>query len=168
MDKIGNNIAEFNKLSAGMKEEAKRYSGEESKRSDKEKVKAREREIALEKERQKTQLLLLKKMQQGFKNKRIIQANSEFQQMMKLLQQEGIPNCPVTGVEKLQKMASFEDLNISGSLGKVRFIQVASELENNFMIAAIEGVVYRYSLTSREEEFSFKTVINVFRYLIGS
>ena len=52
----------------------------------------------------------------------------------------------------------FDELRFSNDINKIKFIELSSASENNYVMLAIDGTVYKYDLASREMIFSFKTV----------
>ena len=49
-------------------------------------------------------------------------------------------------------------MKFTNDMNRVRFISLSSEREHNYMMISIDGVVYKYDLSSKEMLFSFKTV----------
>ena len=72
-----------------------------------------------------------------------------------------IPSCPVTEVDSIQKVAVFDEIKFTNDMNKIRFLELAEEVENNYMLLSIDGTIFKYDLASKELLFSFKTVINL-------
>ena len=53
-------------------------------------------------------------------------------------------------------------MKFSNDMNRLRFISLSSEREHNYMMISIDGVVYKYDLSSKEMLFSFKTVRQIF------
>ena len=66
--------------------------------------------------------------------------------------------CDIKGLESIQKVNIFDEIKFSNDLHRIRYIQISSEIENNYMLITIDGSVYKYDLATRELLFSFKTV----------
>lgn len=58
----------------------------------------------------------------------------------------------------IQKTGIFDELKFNSDINKIRFIGLSSDPDNNYMVLAVDGTVYKYDLASREMIFSFKTV----------
>jgi len=99
----------------------------------------------------------MKKVEYGFNNKMLIQSNPEFLKLHKMLLQKRIPTCPVKGVEGFSKIGVFDEIKFSNDLHRIKFVCLSSEMENNYMMIAIDGTVYKYDLATKEMLFSFKT-----------
>ena len=54
------------------------------------------------------------------------------------------------GVADLKKLTVYDDLKFSNDLHKIKYIDISSEIGNNFMLIAIDGVIYKYDLASHE------------------
>jgi len=61
------------------------------------------------------------------------------------------------GLDSLHKVGVFEDIKFSNDLHRIRFIQVSSEIDSNFLLVTVDGTVFKYDLATRELLFSFKT-----------
>lgn len=104
-------------------------------------------------------LLMLKKVEYGFDNKHLIQNNPQFLRLHKMLLQHKLPHCPIIGVEQFQRIGIFDEIKFTNDMHRIKFICLPSEMENNYMMIAIDGSVYKYDLATKEMLFSFKTVI---------
>ena len=104
-------------------------------------------------------ILLLKKLQSGYTNKRLITANHEFLRAQKLILRNLQPGGKIElkGIESMQKINIFDEIKFSNDLHRIRYLQVGSEVDNNFMLITIDGSVYKYDLATRDLLFSFKT-----------
>jgi hypothetical protein len=60
-------------------------------------------------------------------------------------------------LDSIQKVGTFDEIKFSNDLHRIRYMQLSSELGNNFLLITIDGSVYKYDLASRELLFSFKT-----------
>ena len=56
-------------------------------------------------------------------------------------------------------MAILDNIKFVNDLHRIKFIELASDVNNNFMILAIDGSIYKYDLATKELLFSFKTVL---------
>lgn len=101
---------------------------------------------------------MLKKVEFGFENKSLISSNSQFLRLHKMLMMHEIPSCPIIGVSEFVKIGIFDEIKFTNDLHKIKFVCLSSEMENNYMMLAIDGTVYKYDLASKEMLFSFKTV----------
>lgn len=63
----------------------------------------------------------------------------------------------IKGLDSIHKVGQFDDIKFSNDLHRIRFIQLSSEIDNNFMLITIDGTVFRHDLATREVQFSFKT-----------
>ena len=89
--------------------------------------------------------------------------------MYKLLLQESNPKYSLDKVDYIQKIAVFDEIKFHNDLHRIRFLELASQPENNYMVLAIDGTVYKYNLGTKELIMQFKSV-NLFQliYLIAS
>ena len=78
--------------------------------------------------------------------------------MHKFLMQHKIQGMPIAGVIDFVKIGIFDEIKFTNDLHKIKYISLSSEYENNYMMLAIDGTVYKYDLATREMLFSFKTV----------
>lgn len=72
--------------------------------------------------------------------------------------QHQIPNVPISGFEEFVKIGIFDEIRFTSDLDKIKYISLSSEFENNYMMLAIDGTVYKYDLATKQMLFSFKTV----------
>lgn len=75
-----------------------------------------------------------------------------------------MPRCEVNGIESIQRLAIFDNLKFTNDLHRIKFLELASDINNNYMILAIDGTIYKYDLASKELLFQFKTVIYILIY----
>lgn len=75
--------------------------------------------------------------------------------------QHTIPNVPIIGVDDFVKIGMFDEIKFANDLHRIKYISLSSEMENNYMMLAIDGTVYKYDLATKEMLFSFKTVRNL-------
>ena len=66
------------------------------------------------------------------------------------------------GFECIERIGIFDEMKFSNDMNRLRFISLSSEREHNYMMISIDGVVYKYDLSSKEMLFSFKTVRQIF------
>lgn len=78
--------------------------------------------------------------------------------MHKFLMQHKIQDVPIVGVNDFIKIGIFDEIKFTNDLHRIRYISLSSEYENNYMMLAIDGTVYKYDLATKEMLFSFKTV----------
>lgn len=78
--------------------------------------------------------------------------------MYKTLVQERYRRYPIIGLDFIQKVSMFDEIKFSNDLHRIRFIELSSLPENNFVVLAIDGTVYKYDLASKELIQSFKSV----------
>jgi len=58
--------------------------------------------------------------------------------------------CPLIAVECLKQVEVYdEELFFPGPESKISLVQMSSEPHNNFFLMAIDGVVYKYDLTTK-------------------
>jgi len=55
------------------------------------------------------------------------------------------------------RIGIFDEINFTNDLHKIKFVVLSSEIENNYMMLAIDDTVYKYDLATKELLFSFKT-----------
>ena len=60
------------------------------------------------------------------------------------------------GLIDIKKLMIYDELKFSNDLHKIKYIDVSSEIFQNFMLLAIDGVVYKYDLASGELLYQFK------------
>lgn len=101
---------------------------------------------------------MLKKVESGYENKRLIINNKEFLKLQKIIVQHKIDNCPIVGLDSIHKIGIFDELKFANDMNKIKFICLSSEQEHNYMMVSIDGVIYKYDLSTKEMLFSFKTV----------
>jgi hypothetical protein len=56
-------------------------------------------------------------------------------------------------------VAIFDNIKFANDLHRIKFLDLASDINNNYMMLAIDGTIYKYDLATKELLFSFKTVI---------
>lgn len=61
-------------------------------------------------------------------------------------------------LDYVQKTGIFDELKFNTDINKIKFIELSHEIDNNFVILAVDGTVYKYDLATREMVYSFKTV----------
>mmetsp|Transcript_10620 Transcript_10620/g.10705 ORF Transcript_10620/g.10705 Transcript_10620/m.10705 type:complete len:218 (-) Transcript_10620:541-1194(-) len=74
-----------------------------------------------------------------------------------MLMKEKIPEAELQSIERIQKIAIFDNIKFANDLHKIRFMELASDIENHFLILAIDGIVYKYDLVTKDVLFQFKT-----------
>jgi hypothetical protein len=77
--------------------------------------------------------------------------------MQKILHKEQISICPKVTIDQIERISIFDEIKFSNDLHRIKFIELSSEVENNFMMLAIDGTIYKYDLASKELLFSFKS-----------
>ncbi len=78
--------------------------------------------------------------------------------MQKLLIENQLPGkLEIKGLDSLQKIGTFDEIKFSNDLHRIRFLQMSSQLDNNFMLLTIDGTVYKYDLATKDLLFSFKS-----------
>ena len=101
---------------------------------------------------------MVERVNLGFLNKRLITANREFMKLQKLLVNQQLPGkLERKELDSMQKIGSFDEIKFSNDLHRIRFVQVSSQMDTNFMLITIDGTVYKYDLATRELLFSFKS-----------
>lgn len=88
----------------------------------------------------------------------LIQNNPHFLSLNKTLLEHGVPSCEVTGISKIKKIGIFDEIKFNCDMHRIRFVSMSSEIDNNYMMVAIDGTVYKYDIATKEMLFSFKTV----------
>jgi hypothetical protein len=67
-------------------------------------------------------LLMLKRLEVAFNNKRTISNNRDFLKMHKILLKEGVTDCPIMKIDRLQRLAIFDEIDFSNDLDRIKFI----------------------------------------------
>jgi hypothetical protein len=52
----------------------------------------------------------------------------------------------------------FDEIKFNNDLHRIRFIELSGKPQNNFMVLAIDGSIYKYDLASKELIQYFKSV----------
>ena len=64
--------------------------------------------------------------------------------------------CPLIAVEGLKQVEIYdEELFLPTEESKINLVQMSSEPHNNFFLMAMDGVVYKYDLTTKELLYQF-------------
>jgi len=56
-------------------------------------------------------------------------------------------------VNSFVRIGIFDEINFTNDLHKIKFVSLSSEMENNYMMLAIDGTVYKYDLATKEMLF---------------
>lgn len=101
----------------------------------------------------------MKKVQQGFRNKRLVAANKEFFVANKKLHQICHEKKFFNAVKpiKLSKVCIFDELVFTNDLHKIKFVELPKDINANFMVLAVDGIIYKYDLSTKDNLYSFKT-----------
>lgn len=100
---------------------------------------------------------MLKKVEYGLNNKRLVACNPQFLRIHKMLMQHQIKECPIVGVKEFVKIGIFDEIKFTNDLHRIKFVSLSSEMENNYMMLAIDGTIYKYDLATKEMLFQFKS-----------
>ena len=66
--------------------------------------------------------------------------------------------CPLVGVEGVKRIEVYDDeLTFSKTDSKIQDVAMSSEPHRNFFLIAMDGLVYKYDLVSKELLFQFHT-----------
>lgn len=59
--------------------------------------------------------------------------------------------CPLVGVERTKRIEVYDDeLTFNNSQSKIMDVQMSSEPHRNFFLIAMDKLVYKYDLVSKE------------------
>lgn len=120
-------------------------------------------------ERQNVQLMVLK-YEEGVNpsNRYKLKANRELMMLQKILLQDARKvrppqvdlqeQCPLVGVQGVKRIEIYDDeLTFSSPISKIDDVAMSSEPHRNFFLIAMDGIVYKYDLVSKELLFQFNT-----------
>lgn len=66
--------------------------------------------------------------------------------------------CPLIGVEGIKRIEVYDDeLTFASRDATIDFVQMSSEPHRNFFLIAMQGIIYKYDLVTKELLFSFKS-----------
>lgn len=102
---------------------------------------------------------MVKKMQQTLRNKALLKANKEYLHSYKCLLKMLHENkyFKTTAPVKFHKVCQFDELVFTNDLHKIKFMQLPRDPENNYLLLAIDGTIYKYDLSSRDCTWQFKS-----------
>ena len=117
-------------------------------------------------EEQNVQLMVLK-YEEAALNPYKMKANRELMMLQKVLLRDAAkyPNmrdlqekCPLRGVEGLKRIEIYDDeLTFVAKDSDIDLVQMSSEPHRNFFLIAMDGIVFKYDLVTKELLFQFKT-----------
>lgn len=64
---------------------------------------------------------------------------------------------PKVGLDFIQKVSMFDEIKFNNDLHRIRFIELSGEPDNNFMLLAIDGTIYKYNIATKECVLQFKS-----------
>lgn len=104
-----------------------------------------------------------------------LKANRELMMLQKVLLRDAVKTaamkdlqgqCPLVGVEGLKRIEIYDDeLTFNTPQSKICDVSMSSEPHRNFFLIAMDGLVYKYDLVSKELLFQFQTnakTINIY------
>lgn len=106
------------------------------------------------------------KYEEGVNNKYKLKANRELMMLQKVLLRDAVKKgakdlqskCPLIGVEGLKRMEVYDDeLTFRSEESRIDCVQMSSEPHRNFFLIAMDKMVYKYDLVSKELLFQFQT-----------
>jgi len=113
---------------------------------------------------------MVHKFEEATKRPYKIKANREFLMMEKVLLSEAVNDksihgkdnlaqCPLIGVLGQKRIEIYDDeLTYLNDRTKIEFMQLSSEPSRHFVMLAMDSIVYKYDLVSKNLLFQFKTV----------
>ena len=117
-------------------------------------------------EEQNVQLMVLK-YEEGVMAPYKLKANRELMMLQKVLLRDAVKTsamkdlqtqCPLVGVEGVKRIEIYDDeLTFQSPLSRIDDVQMSSEPHRNFFLIAMDGLVYKYDLVSKELLFQFQT-----------
>jgi len=94
-----------------------------------------------------------------------LKANRELMMLQKVLLRDAVKtsemkdlqsSCPLVGVEGTKRIEIYDDeLTFSTKDSKIVDVAMSSEPHRNFFLIAMDGIVYKYDLVSKELLFQF-------------
>lgn len=120
-------------------------------------------------EQQNIQLMVLKYEEGVNPNNRYkLKANRELMMLQKILlsdakavrppQKDYQLSCPLVGVQGVKRIEIYDDeLTFSSPLSRIDDVAMSSEPHRNFFLIAMDGLIYKYDLVSKELLFQFNT-----------
>ena len=89
-----------------------------------------------------------------------MKANRELMMLQKVLLRDAVKtaamkdlqrNCPLVGVEGLKRIEVYDDeLTFVSKDSDIDLVQMSSEPHRNFFLLAMDGIVFKYDLVSKE------------------
>ena len=117
-------------------------------------------------EEQNVQLMVLK-YEEGVNNRYKLRANRELMMLQKVLLRDAVKTshmkdlqekCPLIGVEGVKPIEIYDDeLTFNTRDSRIDDVQMSSEPHRNFFLIAMDKLVYKYDLVSKELLFQFQT-----------
>ena len=117
-------------------------------------------------EEQNVQLMVMK-YEDGVQNKYKLKANRELMMLQKVLLRDAVKTphmrdlqaeCPLVGVEGVKRIEIYDDeLTFKNDRSKIDHVAMSSEPHRNFFLIAMDKLVYKYDLVSKELLFQFQT-----------
>jgi len=113
---------------------------------------------------------MVHKFEEATKRPYKIKANREFLMMEKVLLSEAVnekavhgkdhlEKCPLIGVLTQKRIEVYDDeLSYLNDKSKIQFEQLSSEPSRHFVLIAMDSIVYKYDLVTKNLLFQFKTV----------
>ena len=107
------------------------------------------------------------KYEDGVQNKYKLKANRELMMLQKVLLRDAVKTphmrdlqaeCPLVGVEGVKRIEIYDDeLTFKNDRSKIDHVAMSSEPHRNFFLIAMDKLVYKYDLVSKELLFQFQT-----------
>jgi len=95
--------------------------------------------------------LMVKKYVEAHNNKYKMKANREFMWMQKVVILHQKAPTVITAIDTMRRVEIFDDeLRFNSNKSKIDFVQLSSIAQKNFMLIAMDGIVYKYDLVTRE------------------
>lgn len=117
-------------------------------------------------EEQNVQLMVLK-YEEGVLNSYKLRANRELMMLQKVLLRDAVKtahmrdlqkDCPLIGVEGVKRIEIYDDeLTFNSEASRIDDVGMSSEPHRNFFLIAMDKMVYKYDLVSKELLFQFHT-----------
>lgn len=102
------------------------------------------------------------------KNRYKLKANRELMMLQKVLLRDAVKKptikdlqeqCPLVGVETSKRIEIYDDeLTFVSDRSKIDHVAMSSEPHRNFFLIAMDKLVYKYDLVSKQLLFQFRTI----------
>ena len=115
---------------------------------------------------------MVHKYEEATKRPYKMRANREFMMMMKVLLREAaketgvhaahnLEKCPLVGVHATKRMEIYDDeLTFASANTQISHLEMSSEEAKHFFLVAMDQVVFKYDLVTRQLLFQFKSCTN--------